>query len=185
MSRIEQLSTRFSSAKSFVLGFGLAIGFVAGTAFQPPAAGEKVGYIEIEKVISEMPEAKPIKDKLEKEARTAQSDLEKMQKEIKDSYEEYERKKAMMRPDEQKKKEEELQGKMQQLQQQGVSKREALQKREAELLKPVEEKISKTIEKIAQAQGYSIILNKGGVANTVLYGDKSNNLTFKLIDALK
>jgi outer membrane protein len=184
MSRIEHLSARFSSAKSFVLGFGLAIGFVLGAAFQPPA-GEKVGYVEIEKVISEMPEAKPIKEKLEKEARQAQADLEKMQKDLKDAYDEYERKKAMMRADEQKKKEEELQTKMQQLQQQGLSKREALQKREAELLKPVEEKISKTIEKIAQQNGYSIILNKGGVANTVLYGDKSNNLTYKLIDALK
>jgi len=54
-----------------------------------------------------------------------------------------------------------------------------------ELLEPLEEKIAKTIEKIAQQQGYSLVISKGGIANTVLYGDKNVNLTYKVIDAIK
>lgn len=184
MASIKELASKFPAVKGAMLGFGLTLGFVFGSAAVPPA-GDKVGFVEVEKVLSEMPEAKSIREKLEKEQQQAMKELEKKQKDLKDAFDEYERKKTLMKPDEQKKKEEELQAQLAQYRQLEQSKSNALQQKQAELLKPLEEKIAKTIEKIAQQQGYSLVISKGGIANMVLYGDKSVNLTYKVIDAIK
>jgi outer membrane protein len=184
MASIKELASKFPAAKGALLGFGLTLGFVFGSAAIPPS-GDKVGFVEVEKVLAEMPEAKSIREKLEKEQQQAVKELEKKQKDLKDAFDEYERKKTLMKADEQKKKEEELQAQLAQYRQLEQSKSAALQQKQAELLKPLEEKIAKTIEKIAQQQGYSLVISKGGIANTVLYGDKNVNLTYKVIDAIK
>ncbi|MCS7012105.1 MAG: OmpH family outer membrane protein [Chloroherpetonaceae bacterium] len=184
MSSIKECLQHIPAAKGAVLGFGIALGFMLGVAALPPAS-ERVGFVEVEKVIAELPEAKSIKEKLEKEQQQAMKELEKKQKDLKDAFDEYERKKTMMRAEEQKKKEEELQAQLAQYRQLEQAKSAALQQKQAELLKPVEEKIAKTIEKVAQQQGYTLVISKGGIANPVLYGDKSVNLTYKVIDAIK
>jgi len=184
MASIKELASKFPAAKGALLGFGLAFGFIVGSAAVPPP-GERVGFVEVEKVLAEMPEAKSIREKLEKEQQQALKELEKKQKDLKEAFDEYERKKTLMKPDEQKKKEEELQAQLAQYRQLEQSKSAALQQKQAELLKPLEEKIAKTIEKIAQQQGYSLVISKGGIANTVLYGDKNVNLTYKVIDAIR
>lgn len=60
---------------------------------------------------------------------------------------------------------------------------EILLKTQAELFKPVKEKITKVIETLAKELKYSYVLDRAG--DTVLYGDKELDITFKVLDRLK
>jgi outer membrane protein len=184
MSNIQAKFSSLSNAKSFFVGFGLAVGFVIGAGANS-ANDVKVGYVDTDNVISQLPESKGVQEKMKKMQEGAESEMQKMAKEMQDDFEEYERKKGAMTDDAKKKKEEELLQKRQRIEEFRYQKQGELQKKTTELLKPIEEKVIKAVEKVAKQYGYSIVLNKGGVANPVLYGDKTHDLTFKVLDAVK
>ncbi len=172
------------TSRSFFVGFGLAIGFMLGLGARG-ANDMKVGYVDTDNVISQLPDSKGVQEKIKKLQEGAEAEMQKMAKSLQDAFEEYERKKSTMTEEAKKKKEEELLEKRQQLEEFRYQKQGELQKKTGELLKPIEEKVIKAIEKVAKQYGYSIVLNKGGVANPVLYGDKSHDLTFKVLDTIK
>jgi len=55
--------------------------------------------------------------------------------------------------------------------------------RQAELFKPVKEKITKTIEDVAKSMKINFVFDKAD--GTLLYGDKEFDITFKVLDKLK
>ncbi|MBL0106845.1 MAG: OmpH family outer membrane protein [Ignavibacteria bacterium] len=55
--------------------------------------------------------------------------------------------------------------------------------RQSELFKPVKEKITKTIEEIAKTMKINFVFDKAD--GTLLYGDKEFDITFKVLDKLK
>lgn len=67
MASIKALASKFPAIKGAMLGFGLTLGFVFGSAAVPPP-GDRVGFVEVEKVLSEMPEAKSIREKARKKS---------------------------------------------------------------------------------------------------------------------
>jgi outer membrane protein len=60
---------------------------------------------------------------------------------------------------------------------------QALLAKQAELFKPVKEKITRTIEQVAKELKYNFVLDKAG--ETLIYGDKELDITFKILDKLK
>ncbi|MFN3344224.1 MAG: OmpH family outer membrane protein [Chloroherpetonaceae bacterium] len=184
MSVIQQKLSLLSKGKSFLVGFGLAVGFMLGVGASG-AGDAKVGYVDTDNVIAQLPDSKGVQEKMKKMQEGAEAEMQKMAKDLQAAFEEYERKKTTMTEDAKKKKEEELLSKRQQLEEFRYQKQNELQKKTGELLKPIEDKVMKAVEKVAKQYGYSIVLNKGGVANPVLYGDKTHDLTFKVLDALK
>ncbi len=174
----------FSTGKGFLIGFGFAVGFMLG-AGASGANDVKVGFVDTDNVIAQIPDSKGIQEKIKKLQEGAEAEMQKMAKSLQEAFEEYERKKSTMTEDAKKKKEEELLEKRQQLEEFRYQKQTELQRKTAELLKPIEDKVVKAVEKVAKQYGYSIVLNKGGVANPVLYGDKTHDLTFKVLDVLK
>jgi outer membrane protein len=187
-SAVSSAMQKFFKGKSFFIGFGLAFGIVIGGAAMQNGGGSKVGYVDTEQVMSAMPETKKIQDQIQKLTAGWQTEFDKMKKEAEDMAKDYELKKASMTEDARKKKEEEIQKKVQVLQEyQGkkLGRGGELEQKQVELLKPLETKVIAAIEKVAKSNGYAIVLSRGGVANPVLYGDKSNDLTFKVMDAVK
>lgn len=55
--------------------------------------------------------------------------------------------------------------------------------KQAELFKPVKEKITKTIEEVAKTMKINFVFDKAD--GTLLYGDKEFDITFKVLDKLK
>ena len=60
---------------------------------------------------------------------------------------------------------------------------QALLAKQSELFKPVKEKITKIIEQVAKEMKYNFVLDKAG--ETLIYGDKDLDITFKVLDRLK
>lgn len=176
--------TRKTFVKRSFVAILLSMFLLGGTAFAQKGP-QKIGYVDMGQLIQQLPESKQIQASLKKLADQWEAELQKQQKEAKESYDDYLRKKSTMAPAAKEKREEELMKKQQDLQELQMKASSEIERKKNELLKPVYDKVVKAIEKVAKQQSYTMVLDKGGVVSVVLYGDKSDDLTFKVLDELK
>lgn len=157
------------------LVFVFAFALITAASMAQTTAALKVGYADVEYIFSKMPEAKQI-----------QSDLEGLQAQLKKQYDnkytEFQTKLKTYQdninnpniPDAVKQNSarelEQLQANLQKLQEDSQN---DLQKRNATLLGPVQEKVGKAIEDVAKENGFSLILNNqiSGL-DVILFGDE-------------
>ncbi|MFP4520550.1 MAG: OmpH family outer membrane protein [Fibrobacterota bacterium] len=126
------------------------------------AANWKFGYINSEQIFKQSREVQDAQGKYDKEVQQVAQKVNQLEKEIKDMQEEYERQKLMMTDERKKQKEEELQKKMvryKSLVDQYFGKDGEVYKRNAELTKPIIEKINKIIKKLSEREGFDLILD--------------------------
>ena len=108
-----------------------------------------------------------------------------MQATLEADFKQYTKQKSMMPADQQQKTEQELQQRQMEMQkfyndklgQQG----EVFQK-QADLLGPIRDKVVAAIEKVAQEENYTVVLEKTAM---VLYSNDKNDITFKVLDRIK
>ena len=142
----------------------------------------KIGYADVEYIISKMPEIKQVQSELD--ATSVQ-----YENQLKSKYTEYDQKlKAYqdgvetmldaVRQD----KEAELTRLQQDIQRFQQTAQTSLQQKQGELMKPLYEKLGTTIEALAKEEGYSHILNGqlGGV-DIVLYADEKYDVSDKVL----
>jgi outer membrane protein len=168
------------------IGFALAGIFMFAGAF---VAGEsqKIGYVESDKIFEQMPESKQVEAKLKAKAEGWNAEFEKMKKDLSDAKADYDLKEGTMSAATKDQKQKDLQAKFQKLQeyqQQKLGQGGELEQEQVRLLKPIEERVIAAIEQTAKAEGIAIVLNKGKVANSVVYANKQLDLTFKVLDRL-
>jgi outer membrane protein len=152
----------------FVLVFGLAA--VISNAQTAPL---KIGYADIEYIFGQMPEAKT----MDAELQTLQTQLKKQydskvaefQKKLKE-YQEF----GATVPDAVKQNSErELQQLQQNIQKLEQDSQADLQRKQAQLLEPIQLKVGKAIEDMAKENGFSFILiSQIGGVDVILYGDE-------------
>jgi outer membrane protein len=156
----------------------------------PPSSkkAHRIGYTNLELVLSYMPEAQQVEAELRTYERKVLEQLNIKQAYLQTKIEEYtelkqqgklspvqeeERRKEIMRLDEELKRFQE------------ESEQNYLKKK-AELLQPIIDKLQKAITELAEAEGYDYILNNSnstGIA-TILHGPKSEDVTEKLLRRL-
>ncbi len=154
----------------------------------PSKKAHRIGYTNLELVLSYMPEAQQVEAELRTYERKVLEQLNIKQAYLQTKIEEYtelkqqgklspvqeeERRKEIMRLDEELKRFQE------------ESEQNYLKKK-AELLQPIIDKLQKAITELAEAEGYDYILNNSnstGIA-TILYGPKSEDVTEKLLRRL-
>jgi outer membrane protein len=154
----------------------------------PSKKAHRIGYTNLELVLSYMPEAQQVEAELRTYERKVLEQLNIKQAYLQTKIEEYtelkqqgklspvqeeERRKEIMRLDEELKRFQE------------ESEQNYLKKK-AELLQPIIEKLQKAITELAEAEGYDYILNNSnstGIA-TILHGPKSEDVTEKLLRRL-
>lgn len=158
--------------KSVVIFFStllLALGIQAQTF--------KIGYTDIEYVLTQMPEYK-----------TASGDIELFQKKLEERFrikndyaqsklQEYYDMERTLTMDQKKAKEEELMKLDEELKQFEKDAQGEMQVKQDALLAPIREKVLKAIEQVAAEKGYSYILNKSGGLLNVLYAPKEDDVT--------
>jgi len=148
----------------------------------------RIGYTNIELVLSYMPEAQEVEAQLRTYEKKIMEQLNIKQAYLQTKIEEYtelkqqgklspvqeeERRKEIMRLDEELKRFQE-------------ESEQNYFKKKADLLQPIIDKLQKAINELAEAEGYDYILNNSntsGVA-TVLYGPKSEDVTERLLRRL-
>ncbi len=147
-------------------------------------ASMKLGVVEVETVLKELPEAieadKLIKDKGQK----WQDTLVKLRQDLTTKVEQYQKQKSMMPQDKQQKEEESLQSQnmiMLQFQEEKFGQQGELNKYREQLLEPIRSKIRKAIETVAKEEKIVLVVDK----MAAIYADQSIDVTFKVIDRIK
>jgi len=150
----------------------LAFGLVATQAH---AAEAKVGYIDLQKAIQETSAGKKAKSDLEKEFNAKKAELQKKEADIKKMGDDLEKKKVALSDDVRAKKTQELQQEMMKFQKEVGESQMNIQKKERDLTQPIIDKLQASIEKVAKAQGYTMVLEKS--EQSVLWAQKADDLT--------
>jgi outer membrane protein len=129
--------------------------------------GLKLGHINSQELLQAMPESDSAQVKMEKAAKELQDQLEAMQVEFNNKYQDYISKKDTYSELIRQTKETELQQMNQRIQQfQGTAEQD-LQKRRTETFKPVLDKANKAISEVAKENGFTYIFDIS--AGTVIY----------------
>ena len=145
------------------------------------AAGPlKLGYTNIDYVLSKTPEAKDIQNQLTIQRTQSTNELTRMQKELQDKYGIYEKGAAQMSDVIRKDRETELQGLQTRIQEFGQSAETSLQTKYQQLVNPVVQKIQKAIDAVAKDNSYTYVFNLDAGANTIpilLVAPEQDNIT--------
>ena len=169
------------------------------SAFQLANAQVKVAFVDSEIIIAQLPEAQAVKKQLEDLQKLYVDTVTAKEGEIKSKadifkakYEDAQKQieAGKLTQDQIKSLESELgllQDEVTRLDQELALYKQNIQKSlldmQAELFKPVREKITKAIETLAKELKYNIVLDKA--ADALIYGDKEIDITFKVLDKLK
>ncbi len=150
-------------------------------------AQQKIGYVNSEKILAELPAAKEAKDSLASIVKIWQGELDRMSKDLQDKYEDYQKKQGLYNDQtkqvEQKKLIEEEQ-KMNDYKAQKFGQQGELAMQQDRLMQPIKERIFAAIKKIAVENKLAFVFDKAGDV-VLLYGETSADYTYKVIDRLK
>jgi outer membrane protein len=138
----------------------------------------KIAYVDIAKIIQEAEAAQEAKKKLQGEYERKQAELKKMQDEILKMQDDFMSKVKFMSQQEADKKKAEIEAKQNEFMQKLRQAELEIQSLDAKLTQGVIEDIRKIVEKIAQKEGYDIVLEK----NQIIYVKDADDITFRIID---
>lgn len=159
----------------------LGAGFVAGGAH---AQSQKIGYVISPKIFQELPEALEAQKRLDDLQKPLQDTLSAMAQDIQGRIDEYQKKEGMMNDAARRTAQQEIQELQRKATEFADAKRRDLADQQEKILNPVREKIKKAIEAVAKEEKYGFVFDKNET-QTLIYGDASHDLTFKVLDKLK
>ncbi len=153
----------------------------------PLFAQMKIGYINSQAIMKELPEAQDAQRKLDNLVQEWQAELRKLESEWKQKYDAYDRDKLIMSDQLRAEKEKELvdlENRIMQYREQKFGQNGELFQKQEEFMKPIQNKIFNALEKIAKEEGYDFVFDKSGEI-LLLYANEKYDLTNKVLEALK
>jgi len=165
--------------KKFLLGML----FLTSVVFAQQAA-LKIGFVNSETIIKELPEAKDSQSKLETMLKGWQDEIEKRGQALQSKYEEYQKQANMLNESSKQAKQKELVEEEQKLNQYRQEKQQELTVQREKIMKPIQEKVFKAIEKVAKEKKLSFVFDKATEV-PVLYADPAYDYTPDVLIYLK
>jgi outer membrane protein len=165
-----------------VIGGNMKRSSILALLLAAPAVGAepvRIGYVDLQRAVSETGDGKRAKAKLQGLFKDKQSELDKKQEEFKKAKEELDRQKVMLKPEVQRQREKELQDRFVELQALYVKLQKELSQQEAEATKDIFAKLQRIIAKIADKEGFTMVLEK--TESSILWAKPSLDLTNELI----
>ena len=163
------------------LGLGLMVSPLLRGAYSAVPANPKIGVIDIENTLSTTPAGKRANEQFEKGRKAKQADLDKRQSELRKAAADLEKQQAVLKPDVFKQKREELEKKFVELQQIYVKLERELAADRTKLIQDLLKQAEPRIEKIAKAEGVTVIFDQ----SAVVWADPAANLMEKLNAEMK
>ncbi len=165
--------------KKFLLGML----FLTSVIFAQQGA-LKIGYVNSETIIKELPEAKESQSKLETMLKGWQEEIEKRGQALQSKYEEYQKQANMLNESSKQVKQKELVEEEQKLNQYRQEKQQELAVQREKIMKPIQEKVFKAIEKVAKEKKLSFVFDRATEV-PVLYADPAYDYTPDVLIYLK
>jgi outer membrane protein len=159
----------------------------------------KIAFVDSEIIIKQLPEAQEVQKKLEEIQKQYYDTINTKEAEIKTKAEEFKTKyddaqkqvqSGKLKPDEISALENEISTMQSNIQKMDSdltdykqSANQSFANTQVTLFKPVKDKITKVIEQVAKELKYNIVLDKA--SDSLIYGDKDLDITFKVLDKMK
>ncbi|CUS85057.1 OmpH family outer membrane protein [Candidatus Kryptobacter tengchongensis] len=146
----------------------------------------KIGYIDSETIMKQLPEAQEAQRKIDVLIQQWQGELQKMRDEWKVKYEEYEKRKLILTDEARAQMEKELtelDRKIADFQMQKFGPDGELYRKQDEFVKPIQNKIFNAIKEVALEEGYDFVFDKSGEI-LLLYANEKYDLTQKVLNKL-
>lgn len=165
------------------LAVAAALAFLAASplAAQGPV---KIGYVNSARILQGAPGRQEADAQIEKELAGFRAQVKRMGDSLNTMVADFRKAEATLSPAAKEtrmraiqQKEEEYQGRTEQLQQQA-------QQRQVELIRPITEQVKKVIDDLRQAEGYSMIFDVGNGAGVIVAADTTLDLTDKVLQRL-
>jgi outer membrane protein len=147
----------------------------------------KIGYIDSDTVMDKLPDAQDARKRLDAMISEWQSELNKMEKEWKTKYDDYERRKLILTDASRA----ELEAELIKLEQQIAEYREKkfgtngeLFQQQDEIMKPIQNKVFTVIQDVAKEEDLDFVFDRSGDI-MLLYAKEQYDMTAKVLDRLK
>lgn len=151
-----------------------------------PLAAQKLGYVDSDLILGKMPEYKSAQKQLDDLAAEWQTKADAMQADIDQMYKDYRAEEVLLTRDQKKAKEDAIVSKENDLfkyREEKFGQNGELFKKREELVKPIQDKIYESVQKVAKKEGLAFIFDKaGGVM--MLYADPKYDKTYEVMEDL-
>ncbi len=163
------------------------IGIAAGLVLVSTVSAQgalKIGYVNSEKIINELPEAKDAQQKLQDLVNGWQDEIKKRSDALQAKYEEFQKQSNMLNESAKQARQKELVDEDQKLNQYRQDKQQELALQRDKVMKPIQDKVYKAIEKMAKTKKLSFVFDKATDV-PLLYADPVYDYTPDVIIVLK
>jgi outer membrane protein len=157
----------------------LLSGLLITAVFIAKANAGGYAYVDFQLAGDTVKDGVTAKAKLEKEFKEKQKLLQNREAEIKKMMADYQKKQLVMTPEKRAQEEQTIQKKMMEARDLEQQAQAGMQKRQMDLLQPIQEKMISIVQEIAEKEGYELIFAKN---SAVLYAKDAKDLTSDLID---
>lgn len=151
-----------------------------------PLQAQKYAVVNTDYVLKSMPDYSAAQKRLDRYVQDWSAELVEKQGELESMRAEYEQESYLLPDNLKKRRQEEIKAKekeIRDLQQQRFGAGGDLDKRRAELLRPVQDRVYSAIERVAQEKNYAFVFDKAGSA-TVLYASKKYDISDDVLEVL-
>jgi outer membrane protein len=158
-----------------------------GAAMAVQAADVKIGYVNSESIMQQLPEAQDAQKQLDAVVAEWQGELSKMQADLQKKFDEYDKRKLTMSDE----RRAEMEKKIQEMDKAIVEYRTRkfgtsgeLYTKTNELMKPIQDKIFKAIKDIADEGGYDYVFDKSSTT-LLMFANEKHDLTASVLAKLQ
>ena len=173
--------------KKVLMILALAFGcFIMNTKVNAQGAAQKIGFVDTEVILKQLPEAQDADKRLKEIAAKYQDTIVRIQKDFTDKVEQYRKQESLMTPDAKKKEEEslkQLQQTVLQYQEEKFGNTGEIRRLQESFLNPIRDRILLTIKEVAKDEKFNYVLDK--VNPALLFADDKFDLTFKVLDKIR
>ncbi len=153
------------------------IGILLMTAWLGTGTGwaQRIAYVDVEHIMQRMPAYKSAMVQLEAFVKQWKADLRSKQQELEHLYQTYEAEKPLLTPAMRKQREEKIQQKEQalfQLKEKFFSENGLLAQKQAELLKPIQDRIYRAIQQLANEEALDMVFDKSATPGLIFTNAK-------------
>ena len=156
----------------------------AADAADAPGA-TRIGFVNIQAILKSTPGYAKAESTFAKELDGYRSEVQKLQAGLDSAAQDFEAQSAVLSPTQRTQRRKDLEGQQEKLQQRTQELQQKAAGRERELLDPIQARVNSVIEGIRAAGNYAIIFDVSAPGNGVVTGDKSLDLTQRVLQQLQ
>jgi Skp family chaperone for outer membrane proteins len=157
----------------------------AATDTDAGSGATKIGFVNIQAILKASPGYAKAESTFSKELEGYRSEVQKLQAGLDSAAQDFEAQSAVLSPTQRTQRRKDLEAQQEKLQQRTQELQQKAASRERELLDPIQTRVNSVIEGIRAAGSYAIIFDVSQPGNGIVTGDKSLDLTQRVLQQLQ